>query len=428
MDVALDRRVAAAFARVIDIDEQDDILDDARSSDTWDDLSPEIQQLIVEVEARPFREGVPEALKPMLLAAAGDAGVTASVSTPTCTSEFCLYPLHPGPCKKNLVDVKPAGRRGRGDTGEPALPGTSARKPTTITGHSGPSWKTNFSHALTQDTGPEGVRVMDFDVHHPGSPPYRVAHGTLWRLGGTSFLIEHEETPTGKRKAEAQLAMTQRFHDRWIRDRDGSQHTQGYFLAQRERPLSDEQKAKIAEYADPGDRVFATAGEGIVSVWETGTYDLPAQDQFEEYMLHEHGHNVARVRDGERLDYSPEWLDAVTSDSTGGGPMSRVTDFTMTGATAMGRQVNGTGHIADRPLPGGVTQYGTSNPAEDFAEALLMYRLGPLGNGRIRGQRGQQRVYFRDLFPARAAVFDQEFPDFAAAQLASIRQTRGGGR
>lgn len=42
----------------------------------------------------------------------------------SCTAEFCRSPLHPGPCKKWRTPTRDAGRR---DTGEPDLPGTSAK-------------------------------------------------------------------------------------------------------------------------------------------------------------------------------------------------------------------------------------------------------------------------------------------------------------
>jgi hypothetical protein len=79
--------------------------------------------------------------------------------------------------------------------------------------------------------------------------------------------------------------------------------------------------------------------------------------------------------------------------------------------------------------PDGVTPYATSSVREDWAEAAEFYfgtdAGGALGTGRLASSGRTVPIWFRDLFPARAAVLDQYFPEFAAQQLAEIRRIRG---
>lgn len=432
MDVALSRRIAAAFAHECRPDEQDFIVREANPVEGWTDLDPEVQELIEELEGRPLKPDAPLEMK--LAALEQEGGVTASAHA-MCTEEFCRNPLHPGPCKRWRFRVPGRSDRRR-DTGEPAPGGGGDARPahpTHLTGRSGASWKTNFTHALANDTGPNGVTVTDFDVHFPGdqatgNTQYHVAHGTIWRTDGISYLVEHPDTSKGRREARAQMEEVRRFHQRWLTDPD-DHYTQGYFLAQGARPLTPAQIAQMkasGQFDASHQRVFATAGEGVMSIWETDTYGLPHESYLEEYLLHEHGHNVARVREGERLDYSEPWFEAARSDTTTGGPVSRVPDFTVAPGPAQNRLVNGTGFVPGSPFPAGVTEYGTVNPAEDFAEAVMMYRVGPIGEGTIPGTRRRGPIYFRDLFPARAAILDSQFPTFAARQQARISRERGG--
>lgn len=59
MDVELSRRLGRAFQHVHTIEEQDSIVDEAREVETWMELPDDIQDLVVEMEGRPYEEGVP---------------------------------------------------------------------------------------------------------------------------------------------------------------------------------------------------------------------------------------------------------------------------------------------------------------------------------------------------------------------------------
>lgn len=75
-------------------------------------------------------------------------------------------------------------------------------------------------------------------------------------------------------------------------------------------------------------------------------------------------------------------------------------------------------------FPKGVTAYGTADQIEDYAESIMLYLAGIMGTATFRGNDLDEPVWFRDLFPERAAVLDQLFPDFARRQRALIEQIR----
>jgi len=72
----------------------------------------------------------------------------------------------------------------------------------------------------------------------------------------------------------------------------------------------------------------------------------------------------------------------------------------------------------------GVTSYGRSTVGEDYAEAQALYRMGIVGYAIRPGGSGYEPVWFRDIFPERAAIFDEIYPTFAAEQLAQIARER----
>ena len=77
-----------------------------------------------------------------------------------------------------------------------------------------------------------------------------------------------------------------------------------------------------------------------------------------------------------------------------------------------------------RGFPYGVTSYGKSSAREDFAESVSLYRQGVIGKATVGGVENVD-VYFRDMFPRRAAILDRLFPELAKEQLRVIREQRG---
>lgn len=351
--------------------------------------------------------------------AEADAGMTASAHS-ECTEEFCRNPLHPGPCKRFRVPL----RRPRRDTGEPDQPAgggyrSSGANPRKLTGRRPFGLGTNWTHDLTQDTGPEGVPVRDLTIG-TSAGPYRIEHGTAWRIDGVAYLVEHKPRAGGPERAQQYLAQVRTFHDRYIRDRERGEHQTGYAVMLYDKPASEGRALTGGEVA------FASAGDGTTTMWGTYYSGLPDQDSLDQYLLHEFGHNVARNRPGgdrNRLDHSSGWTDAIVGDAEQGAS-ARVADLRVR-ATVFGRGINPR-VLPGRPLPGGVTEYGSTSPGEDFAESLRMYRSGIVGEGVLTAhpEWGRVPIYFRDLFPERAAQLDAEFPSFGAAQQQSITQAR----
>ena len=81
---------------------------------------------------------------------------------------------------------------------------------------------------------------------------------------------------------------------------------------------------------------------------------------------------------------------------------------------------------AGRGFPNGVTKYGKSSVKEDFAESMELYWRGILGTARRKSDGKLEFVYFRDLFPERAAILDKLFPAFAQKQKAERVEARKG--
>ena len=74
-------------------------------------------------------------------------------------------------------------------------------------------------------------------------------------------------------------------------------------------------------------------------------------------------------------------------------------------------------------MPHGVTTYGKSSKAEDFAESLMLYHSGTVGSAKFKdGSRGP--VLFRDLFPDRAKILDAMYPEVAERQKALVAERR----
>lgn len=48
---------------------------------------------------------------------------------------------------------------------------------------------------------------------------------------------------------------------------------------------------------------------------------------------------------------------------------------------------------------------------------MKLYLAGPIGSGKLHQGGPMTAIYFRDLWPTRAALFDRLFPDVAKQQI-----------
>jgi hypothetical protein len=137
-------------------------------------------------------------------------------------------------------------------------------------------------------------------------------------------------------------------------------------------------------------------------------------------MNHEYGHNVEWFFGGtgmvSGIGNSPNWESAATQDFKKTPQGRFVGAHGATGHRTITREPD---HA--RQWPYGVTQYGKSTPHEDFAESMRLYMLlEPIGT--LDGK----PVWFRDIFPHRAALLDTYLPGFAEIQRRAKEQYRPG--
>lgn len=278
------------------------------------------------------------------------------------------------------------------------------RNPQVVTG-SDPQWW----EQIREDTD-EPIPVRDLRVSG-GDFPYSVANGRAVRRNGVAYLIEDGSEPDWRR-------VVNELEEIHATLPGGSQHQHAYVWLAGRNPADAYWER---QYNRPGFRSLATAGDGSVRVWgQTDASVSPRRHR--ESLQHEFGHNLSSNAEARGLDARGRaWADAVTADDT---PLDRVTGFITFNAldprySAKAGNIN-FGVRPDRPFPRGVTDYGASSVGEDYAEAVALYLHGPLGTANLAGRDGRVPVYFRDIFPARAAVLDQLFPDVAARQAAEL--------
>jgi hypothetical protein len=150
---------------------------------------------------------------------------------------------------------------------------------------------------------------------------------------------------------------------------------------------------------------------------------LDQDGQFQPTLRHEMSHNSDQALGN--VAVSPEWSRAASKGSSG----SKVKSFNQNKVKGQGK-LQPPGKFPKAGFPDGVTPYGTSSAREDWAEAAEFYfgtegAGGVVGTGKLGNSDQRVPIWFRDLFPARAKVLDQYFPEFAAQQLAEIQRLRG---
>jgi len=161
---------------------------------------------------------------------------------------------------------------------------------------------------------------------------------------------------------------------------------------------------------------LASAGNGRVNVWGQGTgkgnlgNGLKTPFDYNETLNHEFGHNVDRDHS---LSAFTKWHDAGRADWRAN--VARWRDNRLVAAPLADLHPLTPGLAETRAYPHGISEYGKSSPAEDFAESLAYYFL----NVRIAyNQDTGEPFFFEDLFPSRAAYLDALFPRRAKERAA----------
>lgn len=259
---------------------------------------------------------------------------------------------------------------------------------------------------LKADTGPDKyVPVVNLHLPAGNGEFYVIGSGRAYRVNGITYLFE--DGALG-RSAETTLAELRAFHASL--PAEAAEYQRGFALLKGRNPLD---AFWGREYGISGFTSAATAGHGATNLWQA-YYKSATSGGLTHSLSHEFGHNVANaVRRLGLDDHGELWRESVGRDAT----HSRVgLQFQ---AFERGRHSITLTANHGKPYPLGVTSYGKSSVMEDYAESVDLYLAGPIGTGIIGGRR--VTVYFRDLFPARAALLDRVFPSVARTQKAAIK-------
>jgi hypothetical protein len=277
-----------------------------------------------------------------------------------------------------------------------------------------------ISHILKgkADTPPEGVRVKDLIVPTDTHEEYHVKSGVLHRKNGVTYLIEHNGSATQHDDARKMYEYLQAHHS--FLPAEARKYQRSYAAYHGENP-SD--RVVRQEYGlDSSWSAWGSAKNGHTQVWQTSKRLSTPQDRqyLAGIMNHEFAHNVDHSVPEHLSSDSHHWEIAAQRDR---GPQLRVHSLRLTTGILrpdepLGKEEHG------RAFPYGVTPYGTSSAAEDYGDSVKMYLEGKLGTGLMPGSNKRVPVYFRDMFPERAHILDQVFPDFARAQNAEIERLR----
>lgn len=261
------------------------------------------------------------------------------------------------------------------------------------------------------DTPAEGYAVRDLRVAESQGREYIVTHGTVWRFDRVQFLIEHPPSDAGSAWVSRVLRDLREAHG--AIPAAGEANRAYAFLSGR----SPNDAYWQIKFKNPNHVAAMTAGRGNVWIWNQ---QPPFGRVQVDLLRHETGHNledqIGHFAEGSE---SPQWIAAADRDVAAA---RKVTDFQPSQyeikASDLGTVEPGRG------WPKGVTAYGRSSAREDFAESVMLYQVGALGQGRLtpRGELGP--IYFRDIYPGRAKVLDGLFPELAKAQKAEIAALR----
>jgi len=319
------------------------------------------------------------------------------------------------PAKTNEAGRGPRTPRGPRASRSSTTTVTAASTPTvpppqTVTGSDSYWWK-----SLTSDTGWDNPAPVKNLILYRGS--YTVEQGWAFRVDGVSYLIQVSGAEGGPgygigwdvgsaSDAARQARLLQKFHA--TLPTEAVQHQQAYHWLTGRNP---EDSHWAVQYNRPDFRSAFTAGDGAVYAWSkvTGL-------SYDSSLRHEFGHNVSTaMRERGLHAEGAAWRRATQSADA----HREVFDLSMNPGLAYELQI--TPNVdPSANFPHGVTKYGKSSVTEDYAEATSLYLAGRIGTGRLTKDGPLQPVYFRDLFPARAAILDQTYPAVAQAQLAEL--------
>lgn len=349
--------------------------------------------------------------------------------------EHCLNPLHPGPCRGWTRQLgTPSGQRrdmdapsaqpatgpapGGGAGGRPRRPSRfpgPASNPDELTGDLGPSWW----EKIPDDTGPEGIPVRNATINKSPDAPngYDIAEGVLFRSNGIAYLIEVPEF--GAPDVAGIAAAIEAVHETLPTPHRDYQHAYAWMNGRS--PLDP---YFATRYGITDFRAVAEAGDGSTTVWRPGdigydTVDEPAKATLRHEFAHNYDHGARR--DGAVVHArSTDWASAGLRDNR---IRNTFADFRGTPGSQWEKpSFAPLFHISvGAPVASGVNEYASRDIEEDWAESVEMYLSGRLGTARFPD--GTERaVWFRDIFPTRADLLDDLFPDEAAAQIAALRQ------
>jgi hypothetical protein len=282
-------------------------------------------------------------------------------------------------------------------------PAKATRNPTELTG-SRPRWWED----IPDDTGNDPIPVRQLDIGRG----YTVQAGAIHRIDGVSMLIEDGSSTTSSERIAAGLDAFQK-----TLPPDASQYQLAYAWLAGRNP-DDAYWARTKGMA--GFKSGATAARGGTNVWEPG-WKVP--ENMDTTLRHEFGHNVsdAAVAKGSGLDDGGiAWLHAGAADNGRRHPV-----FTRLDARSSGHHTITMDPDPGAAYPYGVTGYAKTAIAEDYAESVMLYLSPyPVGEGHLVPGGPVVPIWFRDVWPSRAAVLDQVFPQFAREQLAQISARR----
>ena len=281
---------------------------------------------------------------------------------------------------------------------------------------------------LQEDTGWDApIPVENLTAGHP---TYQVRSGYAYRVDGVGYLVEGPVSKTVAREIAQSMAQIHREQ----LPADATTYQQAYTWARHTNPGDAYWQQRFNR---PGHRADASAGGGGVTFWGRGPQRRvstdPSNTSSEAWaIVHEYGHNFDYGQDGRyifpRISNHPDWSataidrDAEYNLTSPGRVVELFTDYTRSRfkITHMPSNTN-----SNAEVPTGVTTYGQSSLQEDFAESLALYRAGAIGRGTVGiGSERRVPIYFRDLFPHRAAILDRHFPELAVQQRAETEAQR----
>lgn len=283
------------------------------------------------------------------------------------------------------------------------------KTPSALTGRRNAWWLD-----VTSDTDPrQPVPVRDLEIDVGGGEHVVVRRGSAHRQGGVAVLVDHDALTSFVTEEKVVREFFAQHREFQAATAEADRYQRAYtWLAGR----NPNEAYWARTFGIPDLRAAATAGRGETIMWgRAGWVFGPGGDRY--VLRHEFGHNVdTGVRDRPELAHlharSPAWAAAARRDSAG-YRLSSIVDYQPYGGLPMPELYPN----PNRLFPDGVTDYGRNSPSEDFADSVMLYLMeARIGEGRLTPDAPRTWLYFRDLFPARAAILDQIFPDVAVRQ------------